>query len=867
MSDPAAREIEQRIERLTSKPKEVSAPLYRLARPLLRAFGYRPELRTDKLGALLDALRAFGTKDARKKHEIEELDVAARAELEANVTALERTLVVYGRVPLAHAAWIRRLFEVFVWASRAVSEREGDTCQRIAAAMDPSRIAPPLAISREAMTSKAKAADNAKEAAQAEDFLDKPLSPEEERIVEVELLAIDHLLDSARNETEFLGRRRKLLEAARKLLFDAAAAMPLGKEGVEVRRRYLAKEIARIDRLEAAGLSAQKGLTYQAKEALARGERQRLHAALVALDGVALAAGDEALVEKTARGRLKMGDGEEGDPEAEKQRDLRRSSEAMFGHEAMSAIAEGYVEARKSQKKAPKEETPEEKKYRLLALEWLSPEHESETHAALCSMDGTVDVGVPLAPERVTEVETRVRLVRYPTPHLLLMPARDVADVPHAIIEDPRLVLFSLAEGRLLARRFVAEEHKKRERIKMVGEARVYVLDGSSSMLEDGKKGARARVRDAILLAELGMLVRRFSESQRQTRIVMHYRYFTKKVHPISRIDSAKTALTAMADVAGRVWRGGTDIENALLSSFEQIRKAKEEDPDLARAQIVLVTDGNAEVREDVIQKAREEMGELPIAVSVIALGEENPALRAIVARQRAQGERAFYHFLDDDALVEICEGKLFSGPSLYAPIEANEKNLSVEVRAARLRAELGALVEELSAEGERKRAQALQDAIEHADEQVAFAGAEAELGLHAQKEGASEGQKALREAIERDRRKLDARFLRWFPDPESLAETQAAAEEGEEPRAEPLGRSSDAEAVVVVLSTIAEVISDFGGTDLSKKAEAIELLDRLLPDAMLSPARYAAVFRDEPTIVKEALRALHRAANPLRQS
>ncbi len=861
MTDDPLLPIGERIERLTARPHDVRAPLVRFARPLLRALGYRPALRTIRVTALLDALRAPGGKPVP-----EALLPAAVEELEDNVVALERTLVVHGRVPLAHAAWVRRLYEVTVRAGRAAGDQKNEAARRIAAAIDPVRIAPPLALSPEPRKpagavgatgekDKPKAAEVSEATAPApEGFLDKPLSAEEERLVEVELLAVDHLLDAARGETEFLARKRRLLEAARKLLLDASAALPLGKEGVEVRRRHLAVEIARIDRFEAAGLSAHRGLLHQAKDALARGERQRLFAALVALDGASLAAGDEARLASTSRALVKLGLGEGEDTEAEKLRSLRRSSEEMFGGAAMTAIAEGYVMARQSQAKPPKGESAEDKKYRLLALQWLAPEKEMETHAALCSIDGTVDVGVPLSPVRVTEVETRLRVVNHPTPDLLLLPARDATDLPHAIIEDPRSVLLALAEGRLLARRYVEQEIKKKIRTRLVGEARVYVLDGSSSMLEDGKKGARARVRDAMLLAELGMLLKRFAEGDRSTRVTLHYRYFTKRIGPITRVENGRAAIAAMADVVGAVRKGGTDIENALLSSFEQIRAAKEEDPDLARAQIVLVTDGDAVVREEVIQAAREKVGDVPIAVSVVALGEENEALRALVARQRARGERAFYHFLDDDALVEICEGKLFTGPSLHVADAPDEKNLSVEARAALLRAELGGLVDELGALSEKRSAAAIEALVAEADESAERARAERELGVVGDDAAKGEGPKALREAIEKDRRALDGRFLRWFPEPAPEADGNV-----------PSNRTSDAEAVIVVLSTIAEVVADFGGSDLSRRAEAIDLLERLMPDSMLTPSRWFAVMRDEAGAVAPAMRAAHAAVSTTR--
>src|SRR5262249_43177950 len=70
------------------------------------------------------------------------------------------------------------------------------------------------------------------------------------RLIEVELAAIDHLLDAANEEGELLGRRRRLLEAARQMLLESSAAVPLDPQGLEARRRYLAREIARLDRLE-----------------------------------------------------------------------------------------------------------------------------------------------------------------------------------------------------------------------------------------------------------------------------------------------------------------------------------------------------------------------------------------------------------------------------------------------------------------------------------------------------------------------------------------------------------------------------------------------------------------------------------------
>jgi uncharacterized protein with von Willebrand factor type A (vWA) domain len=136
-----------------------------------------------------------------------------------------------------------------------------------------------------------------------------------------------------------------------------------------------------------------------------------------------------------------------------------------------------------------------------------------------------------------------------------------------------------------------------------VGEARVYLLDASTSMLDGAPDGVRARVRDALLLAELATTLRRLEEPGREVRLSLHYRWFTKRLGPIQAVRTSGEALAALGEVMSTVRKGGTDIEAALLSSFELIREAKDREPDLARASIVLVTDGEAPVDAGVSTK------------------------------------------------------------------------------------------------------------------------------------------------------------------------------------------------------------------------------------------------------------------------
>ena len=75
------------------------------------------------------------------------------------------------------------------------------------------------------------------------------------------------------DEVRRLGRKRRLLEAARQFLLDAAAASPLDPAAVRDRRVHIAQELAQLDRLQAAGLSPDVDLLYQARQAQGRGDR------------------------------------------------------------------------------------------------------------------------------------------------------------------------------------------------------------------------------------------------------------------------------------------------------------------------------------------------------------------------------------------------------------------------------------------------------------------------------------------------------------------------------------------------------------------------------------------------------------------
>jgi hypothetical protein len=825
---PDLERLGRKIERLTLDPESISDPVTWLVRPLMHRIGWRPKTKIDAIKALIAQLEWVRERDGDAA-ECRKLLEEATDELEDNLQQIERATVLDRRPLVAHAAWLRRLFELVVHAQRAVASTKDRSALFLAASPDEALMLPPLSMRT--------AREEIPEDAPSEGAPKAPGFADASRVLELQLDTVDHLMAAARSEDALLGRRRRLLDAARQLLLETSAALALDKEGVQKRLENIALQITRINRQQAVGLRPDVALLHQARTALSRGERDKLFAALSAIRRGAVDRGDIELTTLSGDGldRLTGRASSSNVTEAS----LGRSAAEVFGGRAVDAIAEGYRRARVRDQEL--DEMNSDSWAAARVADYFAPGKERDTLAHALTVDGCFDVGGALSPVRVEEHYIRHRVVPYPTPELRLQRATGPEDLPTALIDDPRAVILNLAAGRLLSRRFVQEDVATRTKTLMQGEVRVYVLDGSSSML-----GPRARMRDSILVAELATLLRRLENPQAHTRVVLYYRYFNHDLGPVTRVDTPGGVIEAIADVVGRPRSGRTDIEAALLSSLELIAEAQREDSDLARAQIVLITDGNAPIDEELVVSAREVLGALPVGVSVIALGEENPALRNVVARQRARRERAFYHFLGDDYLARVSWGKIGDDP-VHLPSVPHHDDAST------LTEKLGPLLEDLAQLQRSREAEARRE-LDRSDRERRIERADVEA--------AGEGERARLEALYRDDLALERRYAQWFPRPAapppdeasvSTALVRAAPDEGTLER-------DDLDSALVVLATIAEVVEAVGSHRLGRQADAVDLLERLLPNARLTPARYHEVLRGYPFQIAPALEAVHGA-------
>ncbi len=249
--------------------------------------------------------------------------------------------------------------------------------------------------------------------------------------------------------------------------------------------------------------------------------------------------------------------------------------------------------------------------------------------------------------EEIVEAEVRStrpvqKRVPYPTQLMTYEPTNSLDQLNHFVLDHPGSLVLDLASGRQMVRAYLEEEPPPRPKKSQKTAVRVYVLDASGSM-----HGSRARFRDAIVVSELNAI--RVKAKAGLPFDPLYFSFFNDAPTELVRIDSGDAASRHI----DKLFRespaeGQTDISLALVSAFDSIGRARGEDPYLARATVVLVTDGEDGVELELIRKTRRPYEGLEIALSFISLGEENPDLRSLIVEQRDAGGRAFYHHVSD---------------------------------------------------------------------------------------------------------------------------------------------------------------------------------------------------------------------------
>lgn len=457
------------------------------------------------------------------------------------------------------------------------------------------------------------------------------------------LAAIERYLERAQSQALDLRRKRRDLDRAHELLLSLAAALkPQDHARAQELRAKLADERHRLAAVEEV-VAPGESLPSAVQRALGEGNAQAAYRGLLAVYRGALEGRNAALAEasRAALGELFSASSEA--PEAALAEDARRTLTERLGQGALRDVLDAHL----AEERDPLVETAfdlQGERFSLFNLALSSGEF-FDTSAT----EEEVDEGDP-AMARAPEP---LRRVPFPTPTMDFDVARGIHELRDFVIRDPRLVLYDVANGTQLVRAYYERQEQKPRKTRRSA-VRVYVCDASGSM-----RGARARFRDAILIAELNNLSLRARAKKEIWPI--YYAFFNDQPTPLQRVDTPRRAYQLIADLfESSPARGRTDITYALVSAFEAIHEARGRDPDLARATVVLITDGEDQVDLARIGAARAPVGDVEITLNFISLGEENPDLRALITQQRDRGRRAFYTHLSDEDIA--------SGASPFEP-------------------------------------------------------------------------------------------------------------------------------------------------------------------------------------------------------
>ncbi len=423
------------------------------------------------------------------------------------------------------------------------------------------------------------------------------------------LALAEYWLDRARASHEDVVAKRRDLQRAHELL------MQLGRVATEDKARAMDArlQVARA-REQLAGAWSPRSLPELVAQLRRAGERHRgeVYRALTGLYQRALDAGQEAVAEAAHRAARSMA--EEGDA--------------------------------------------------LTALAFSLDDDALRAFELAADVGRLVDVEESLGEESTAPEPERPtwRQVPHPTQQMTYALTGSLDQLHHFVLAHPKTLLHDLASQRQLVRTYLEEVPRPKPKKQRRSAVRVYVCDASGSM-----HGARARFRDAVVLAELNNLRRKATSGAPFDPL--YFSFFNDMPAELTRVDSAAQATRQMEKLFRESpARGSTDITLALITAFDSIRQARGVDPQLARATVVLVTDGEDSVELEAVRRARAPVEGISTALSFIALGEENPDLQKLVDEQRASGGRAFYQHFDDAELLALPTAFERIGRTLFPP-------------------------------------------------------------------------------------------------------------------------------------------------------------------------------------------------------
>lgn len=301
---------------------------------------------------------------------------AANDELVSNVEVIEGLAATREHLPFAYVTWLWRVTETLRGVAQELSGvRRAEL--RASQGKKPASPTPLLAL---------------------------PLPPL--RTERLQGFAVRPLIELANRETNVLGRRRRLLEAARRALLESSAALQMLPREIEPTMLGVIEGIQEITQWQQAGIDADESVAHQLRRAVHDRDSQAVSALLAVVTrlrhGSALSSDVKQRIDMAAHTFAERAGLTSSLPT------LAEAGARAFGAAAAQAVLDGSERARVGNEASPN-----------TALELVQ--------AANC-VDASFELGRSVAPVRAVEEQRRMALVPFPTQTMVLRPARSVAD-------------------------------------------------------------------------------------------------------------------------------------------------------------------------------------------------------------------------------------------------------------------------------------------------------------------------------------------------------------------------------------------------------------------------------------------------------
>ena len=248
---------------------------------------------------------------------------------------------------------------------------------------------------------------------------------------------------------------------------------------------------------------------------------------------------------------------------------------------------------------------------------------------------------------------TPMNRVPYPTADMSFATAKDIGELNHFVISDPRMVLYDLASGTQLVRAYYERPEQKAKKTRRSA-VRVYVCDASGSM-----RGHRARFRETPCWWPSTNNLSLKAQQEKEFWPI-YYCFFNDQPMPLRRIDSAIAAYDAIAGSSNtRRRRGAPTLPSPSKARSPPSTRRAVTTPSWRGPPWCCSRMAKTRSMSSASRRRGTRWATSRATLNFISLGDGNADLRQLVLEQRQFGKRAFYSHLSDPEFGGGCPSQV----------------------------------------------------------------------------------------------------------------------------------------------------------------------------------------------------------------